>query len=287
SDLAPRRDRRTGPRASRPRRACGAGAGGEPAAARGGIRHQHAGAGARHGSTGGRRRRGERPGRRAGIGGAPRRRAPDPRPGRRGTRERGVTANRLVTLYSRGLAIGGPVVLLAVVGAYGVDALIVRAAGVAPGLHVEMLLPLVLFGLAYFGFSRLLFYFALTIRGKLERDERMLIFRYECISFGATIIAAATLVGTVVFWPPEVWLIVAALLTFLGLLFKTMLEEAISAEELNKIHAVEAVITSNISLEDSFARIERLAHRLVDWGDFRIYRRQDGGLQLAYRGAIG
>src|SRR5207244_6148336 len=89
-------------------------------------------------------------------------------------------------------------------------------------------------------------------------DERMLIFRYECISFGATIIAAATLVGTVVFWPPEVWLIVAALLTFLGLLFKTMLEEAISAEELNKIHAVEAVITSNISLEDSFARIERL-----------------------------
>jgi len=134
--------------------------------------------------------------------------------------------------------------VLALVGAYGVYALMVRAAGVAPGLHVEMLLPLVLLGLAYFGFSRLLFYFALTIRGKLERDERMLIFRYECISFGATIIAAATLVGTVVFWPPEVWLIVAALLTFLGLLFKTMLEEAISAEELNKIHAVEAVITS-------------------------------------------
>src|SRR5881296_936333 len=153
--------------------------------------------------------------------------------------------------------------VLALVGAYGVYAFIVRAAGVPPGLHVDMLLPLVLLGLSYFGFSRLLFYFALTIRGKLERDERMLIFRYECISFGATIIAAATLVGTVVFWPPEVWLIVAALLTFLGLLFKTMLEEAISAEELNKIHAVEAVITSNISLEDSFARIERLAHRLV------------------------
>src|SRR6266849_2938771 len=50
---------------------------------------------------------------------------------------------------------------------------------------------------------------------------------------------------------------------------------------------MEAVITSNISLEDSFPRIERLAHRLVDWGDFRIYRRQEGGLQLAYRGQIG
>src|SRR5207302_444176 len=31
----------------------------------------------------------------------------------------------------------------------------------------------------------------------------------------------------------------------------------------------------------------RLAHRLVHWGDFRIYRRQDGGLALAYRSAIG
>jgi methyl-accepting chemotaxis protein len=50
---------------------------------------------------------------------------------------------------------------------------------------------------------------------------------------------------------------------------------------------MEAVITSNISLEDSFARIERLAHRLVDWGDFRIYRRQEGVLELAYRGQIG
>src|SRR2546422_4466927 len=48
-----------------------------------------------------------------------------------------------------------------------------------------------------------------------------------------------------------------------------------------------SVITSNISLEDSFARIERLAHRLVDWGDFRIYRRQEGTLRLAYRGQIG
>ena len=73
----------------------------------------------------------------------------------------------------------------------------------------------------------------------------------------------------------------------LGLLFKKTLEEAIAAEELNKIHAMEAVITSNVSLVDSFGRIERLAHRLVDWGDFRIYRAQDGALSLAYRGAIG
>src|SRR3989440_12880561 len=50
---------------------------------------------------------------------------------------------------------------------------------------------------------------------------------------------------------------------------------------------MEAGITSNISLDDSFARVERLAPRLVDWGDFRIDRRQEGTLRLAYRGQIG
>src|SRR3989454_8902341 len=65
------------------------------------------------------------------------------------------------------------------------------------------------------------------------------------------------------------------------------MEEAIAAEELNKVHAMEAVITSNVSLHDSSARIERLAHRLMDWGDFRIYRQHEGELALAYRGEIG
>ena len=178
--------------------------------------------------------------------------------------------------------------VLALVGAYGLYAWTLRAAGAgAPGLHVELLLPLLLYALSYFGLSRLLFYFALTIREKLERDERMAMFRYECISYGATIMACAAIIGTTVSWPAQVWLIVGALLVFLGLLFKTMLEEAISAEEQNKIHAVEALITSSISLEDSFRRIERLADRLVDWGDFRIYWRRDATLQLAYRSERG
>src|SRR5205823_9557421 len=104
--------------------------------------------------------------------------------------------------------------------------------------------------------------------------------------FGATIIATVCVVGTVVYWPPLAWVFVAAALGALGLLFKKTIEEAIAAEELNKVHAMEAVITSNVSLHDSFARIERLAHRLVDWGDFRIYR-HEGALVLAYRGDIG
>ncbi len=177
--------------------------------------------------------------------------------------------------------------VIALVASFGVYAASVRLSNAAPGLHVELIPALFFYGLAYFIISRLLFYFALIIRGKLEQDERLLILRYECIGYGATVIATAVVIGTVTYWPPLAWVFVAPALGFLGVFFKYILEEAIAAEELNKIHAMEAVITSNISLEDSFARIERLAHRLVDWGDFRIYRRQEGAIRLAYRGQIG
>ncbi len=180
--------------------------------------------------------------------------------------------------------------IIALVGAYGVYAGALRLSEVAApggGLHVELVPALFFYGLSYFAISRLLFYFALIIRSKLEQDERLLILRYECIAYGATLVAAGIIVGTVVYWPPLAWVFVAAAIGALGLLFKHTLEEAIAAEELNKIHAMEAVITSNISLRDSFARIEGLAHRLVDWGDFRIYRRQEGALHLAYRGEMG
>ncbi len=178
--------------------------------------------------------------------------------------------------------------VIALVGAYGVYAATLRLSeAVGPGLHIELVPALFFYGLSYFVISRLLFYFALIIRSKLEQDEQMLILRYECIAYGATLVATGVIVGTVIYWPPLAWLFVAAALGALGLLFKHTLEEAIVAEELNKIHAMEAVITSNISLHDSFARIEGLAHRLVDWGDFRIYRRHEGALQLAYRAEVG
>ena len=178
--------------------------------------------------------------------------------------------------------------LVASVSAFGAYAAALRVSGVAaPEIGIETIPALFFYGLAYFAISRLLFYFTLIIRGKLEQDERLLILRYECISYGATLIATGTVVSAVVFWPPLAWVFTGAALGALGLLFKLILEEAITAEELNRIHAVETVITSNISLDDAFRRIERLAHRLVDWGDFRIYRRQERTLRLVYRGSTG
>ena len=178
--------------------------------------------------------------------------------------------------------------VIALVAAYGVYAGTLQLSGIGTqGIRVETIPALFFFVLAYFVFSRLLFYFTLLLRSKLEYDEQLLILRYELIAYFSTLIAAATVVGTVTEWPHIAWVFVGAALWALGMLFKRMLEEAIAAEELNKIHAIEAVITSNISLTDSFARIERLARRLVDWGDFRIYRRGDDGLVLAYRSQSG
>ncbi len=178
--------------------------------------------------------------------------------------------------------------VITLVAAFGVYAWFRKAPDLsAPGLRLTLLPALFFLALLYFLIGRLLFYLSLVLRAKLEPDERNMIIRYECLAYAATTIAAATVVGTVVAWPPILWVVVAIVVGALGLTLKVMVEAAISAEELNKIHAMEAVITSNISLADSFARIERLAHRLVDWGDFRIYRRTDGGARSGTAGGEG
>jgi len=178
--------------------------------------------------------------------------------------------------------------VIALVAAYGVYAAVLHWLGiVTPELSIFLLPAFAGYALAYFVFSRLLFYFSLIMRAKLEPAERMMIIRYEVIGYAATVLATTIFVAAVASWSLGAWLMVGLVLTFLGLLLKQMVEEAVSAEELNKIHAMEAVITANISLEDSFRRIERLAHRLVDWGDFRIYRLHDGVMTLAHRSAQG
>ena len=50
---------------------------------------------------------------------------------------------------------------------------------------------------------------------------------------------------------------------------------------------MEAAIASNATLLGSFTQIERLAYRLLDWGDFRVYRRSGADTSLAYRSSLG
>jgi methyl-accepting chemotaxis protein len=72
-----------------------------------------------------------------------------------------------------------------------------------------------------------------------------------------------------------------------GLLARQILDEAIGAEDLNKVHLMEASIASNATLQGSFTQIERLAYRLLDWGDFRVYRVSGSEVSLAYRSSLG
>jgi methyl-accepting chemotaxis protein len=180
--------------------------------------------------------------------------------------------------------------VITIVAAYGVYAAVLHwleLPGGAPVLTIELLPVMAIYTFAYFVIGRLLFYVSLIIRSKLEPAERLMIVRYEVIGYAATLLAATIFIGAVVTLSLGAWVLVGVLLTFVGLLLKQMIEEAISAEELNKIHAMEAVITANISLQDSFQRIERLANRLVDWGDFRIYRLHDGVMSLVHRSERG
>jgi methyl-accepting chemotaxis protein len=143
------------------------------------------------------------------------------------------------------------------------------------------------FVFSYFLLSRAMLYFTLLFRDKLRPEEKSLILRYEVIALGVSTTAIAVIVATLAAFRVVGWLVVLAVLVSAGLLIKKILEESIAAEELNKIHAMEQVVSSDVSLGEAFHRIERLAHRLVDWQDFRIWRLHGGTLRVVYQAGPG
>ncbi|HKG94136.1 MAG TPA: methyl-accepting chemotaxis protein [Gemmatimonadaceae bacterium] len=178
---------------------------------------------------------------------------------------------------------------LALIAAYGIFATLVVLAEAGPtgGMTTDALPAAVLFVCTQFLLSRALLYFTLLFRDKLLAEEKSIILRYEVIAFGAGTTAVVVTLLTVRFTEWKGWLAVAAVLLFAGLILRRILEESIAAEEMNKIHAMEMVVTSDVEIGDAFRRIERLANRLMDWRDLRIYRLQGGAVRLAYRAGPG
>lgn len=155
------------------------------------------------------------------------------------------------------------------------------------GLSLDYLPAAVTLVTMYFFLSRAMFYFTLLFRNKLESDERLVILRYELLTYLLTVSAVLVLAGAMRTLAPVGWITVLVVVAVIGLLTKKILEDAIGAEELNKVHVRERAIAGNLSLQDSFAEMERLAHRLLDWGDMRVYRGAGAGASLIYRGAYG
>ena len=178
--------------------------------------------------------------------------------------------------------------VIALLSSYGVYAWAVIALnGGDAALTTDILAALSLFMLAYFVASRMLLYFTLLLRDKLVDEEKSLILRYEVIAFGASAIAVSVILLTVLNLRPVGWSVVGVVVLGAGLLVKRILEESIAAEELNKILAMEQIVSSDVDIADAFRRIQLLAHRLVDWHTFRISRLEDGQLRQIWSGDHG
>jgi len=177
------------------------------------------------------------------------------------------------------------VALLAAFGIFAWASVLIGAE--LTNLNAETLPALALLVFTYFLASRLLLYFTLLLRDKLLEEEKALILRYEVIGFGAGSIAVAIILLAFGNLSPVGWALVGVVLGGAGLLVKRILEESIAAEDLNKILSMEQIVSSNGDIADAFRRIELLAHRLVDWQEFRIGRYENNVLLHVWRGTEG
>lgn len=180
--------------------------------------------------------------------------------------------------------------VLAFAGGYGLFALTLWYAGRAESSMAAVPAVAALI-LGYFAFSRALLYFSLLARAKLTPDERVFILRWEVVAYLISLLIAGVILWAVASLPPKEWLAVGIAIAGIWMLTRTLLEEAISAEDLQKVHSMRVAVLTAPNLEKTFVEIERLATRLLDWDDFLVYRVPGTGEavepRLAYRGALG
>jgi methyl-accepting chemotaxis protein len=178
--------------------------------------------------------------------------------------------------------------VLAFAAAVGFYALALRWSG-AVELSLDLLPAGVTLVATYFYFSRQLFYFSLLVRDQLGVEDRLFILRWEVMSYLITLLATGLTLWGLVSLAPTGWLAMGLAMAVLGMLSRTLLEEAIAAEDLNKAHLAQSTLTTSVTLQGALEALEDLAYRLLDWGDFRIYRASapGGDPVLLYRAARG
>lgn len=161
--------------------------------------------------------------------------------------------------------------VLAFAAAVGFYAIALRWSG-AVELSLDFLPAAVTLVATYFFFSRQLFYFSLLARDQLDAEDRLFILRWEVMSYLITLLATGLILWGLVTLAPTGWLAIGLAMTVLGMLSRTLLEEAIAAEDLNKAHLAQSTLTTSVTLQEALESLEDLAYRLLDWGDFRVYR---------------
>lgn len=177
----------------------------------------------------------------------------------------------------------------ALYGAFGIYVLLARQqpAVAAGDLDVTAVPAVAVFLIAHFVFLRGLQYFSLLARRKLLADEQALILRYELIAFGVSAVATWVLLQSISSFGRVGWLVVAVALGAAGLLVRRIVSEAVAAEELNRMHAMQLVISSDATIDEALRRLTAFANRLVTWTDFRILRPVDGQIRQVFSAAEG
>lgn len=200
----------------------------------------------------------------------------------------GVLSADLVVLRKRTRAalVNAGREVIGFVAAYGAYALALDVTG-ATDLSLDFVPAAVVLAALYFLATRCLFYFTLLVRDKLQPSEEVLILRWEVVSYLITLVGAVMLAVALHALALGGWLTVVITVAMIGLLTRRLFEEAILAEDLNKMHLMEPAIASNATLQGSLSQIEQLAHRLLEWNDFRVYRPTRQGSDLVYHGELG
>lgn len=179
--------------------------------------------------------------------------------------------------------------VLALGAGFGWFALVAQQTGASTrgGLTADVVPALTVYFATYFVASKALQYFSLLSRNKLQPDERALILRYEVISFAGAVIGSIIVAFTLENVGRLGFASVAVALAFAALLFRRILEEAIAAEELNKIHEIDRIVSSDVTIGEALEHITALAHRLIDWREFRVLRTVNGELSPIYSSELG
>ncbi|HYR10761.1 MAG TPA: methyl-accepting chemotaxis protein [Longimicrobium sp.] len=157
------------------------------------------------------------------------------------------------------------------------------ASGEMPAFTVAGLPVVPAYFLVYFAASRLLFYFSLLVRKKLNPNERMVLIRYEVVAAALGALAAVcTAAALAVIGGWGAWIAILAFVVLPGLLARALLAEAIASEELRKVAAMEAVVTAGMPLAESMANIEQMAGRLIEWTWLHVYGVRQGQLVMVH-----
>ena len=173
--------------------------------------------------------------------------------------------------------------VMALLAAYGFFAAFATWQGVENVISTEGLPAIGLLFVMHFVLGRSLQYFTLLVRRKLLPEERARILRYEVLGLGAGSIASALAIITVSSLGWTALLILLPLLATAGMLWRKLVQEAIDAEELSGVHAMEQVVVSGVELEAGIERLNRIARRTVAWTESRVWRVEGDQLLLLHR----